>query len=109
MQPVLVPHIEARPEKCSGKPCIEGTRIRVLDIYTWHVLGGQSAVEILANKPELSLAAIHAAISYAFDNREQIEQDIATENAAYEQLKLQATSKVQAKLNAADGSDQVSS
>ena len=109
MQPVATPHIESRPEKCDGKPCIEGTRIRVHDIYAWHVLGGQSAVEILANKPELTLASIHAAISYVFDHREEIEADIAAENSAYEQLKLNDHSKVDAKLDATDGSNQVPS
>ncbi|MCA9240890.1 MAG: DUF433 domain-containing protein [Planctomycetales bacterium] len=104
MQPAVTPHIESRPDKCGGRPCIAGTRIRVHDIYVWRVLGGQTALDILANKPELSLAAIHAAISYAFDHREELEGDIAGENAAYEQLKTATHSKTQDRLNAAGGS-----
>jgi uncharacterized protein (DUF433 family) len=109
MRPVATSHIEERAEKCGGKPCIQGTRIRVHDIYAWHVLGGQSAVDILAGHPELSLASIHAAISYVFDHREEIEREIVEENAAYEQLKRNAASKVAEKLRATDGGNPVSS
>lgn len=109
MQTTLVPHIESRPDKCGGKPCIEGTRIRVQDIYVWHVLGGESPLEILAAHPELSLAAIHSAISYVFDHREELEQAVAEEDAAFEQLKRTHSSKVDAKRNAASGRHQVSS
>jgi uncharacterized protein (DUF433 family) len=93
MQVVTPTHIEARPDKCGGRPCIAGTRIRVHDIYVWHVLDGLGAVEILAEKPELSLASIHAAISYVFDHRKEIEQELADESAEYERLKQKATAK----------------
>jgi hypothetical protein len=65
----------------------------VHDIYVWHVLDGLSAVEILAQKPELSLASIHSAISYVFDHREEIERELADENAEYERLKQKTTAK----------------
>jgi hypothetical protein len=65
----------------------------VQDIYVWHVLDGLSAVEILGQKPELSLAAIHSAISYAFDHREEIERELADESAEYERLKQKASAK----------------
>jgi uncharacterized protein (DUF433 family) len=93
MEVITATHIEARPDKCGGRPCIAGTRIRVHDIYVWHVLDGLAAVEILAEKPELSLASIHAAISYVFDHREEIEQELAHENAEYERLKQKAAAK----------------
>jgi hypothetical protein len=59
----------------------------VHDVYVWHVLDGLSAAEILAQKPELSLASIHAAISFVFDHRAQIEQELADDNIEYERLK----------------------
>jgi uncharacterized protein (DUF433 family) len=93
MQVVVAAHIESRPEKCGGRPCIAGTRIRVHDIYVWHVLDGLSPVEILAEKPELSLASIHAAISYVFDHRDEIERELADENADYERLKQKTPAK----------------
>jgi uncharacterized protein (DUF433 family) len=81
MQLITPVHIESRPG------------IRVHDIYVWHVLDGLSPVEILAEKPELSLASIHAAISYVFDHREEIERELADENAEYERLKQKASTK----------------
>jgi hypothetical protein len=57
------------------------------------VLDGLSPVEILAEKPELSLASIHAAISYVFDHREEIERDLAEENAEYARLKQKTSTK----------------
>ncbi len=110
MTPVTKTHVESRPGKCGGKPCIAGSRIRVQDVYVWHELQGRSPVDIVGEFPELSLADVHAAIAYYFDNREQIEQDIAEENAAYETLKSKSPSKVKQKLAATDGnSNQVSS
>jgi uncharacterized protein (DUF433 family) len=93
MHVVTATHIEARPDKCGGRPCIAGTRIRVHDIYVWHVLDGLSPLEILAEKPELSLASIHAAISYAYDHREEIERELADENTEYERLKQKSSAK----------------
>jgi hypothetical protein len=63
----------------------------VHDIYVWHILDGLSPVEILAEKPELTLASIHAGISYVFDHRETIERELAEENAEYERLKQSAS------------------
>jgi uncharacterized protein (DUF433 family) len=75
-------HIVATPDTCGGKPRIEGTRIRVQDVYVWHELQGQSPEEIVSNFPHLSLASVHAALVYFFDHRDQIVRDIQ-EDAAY--------------------------
>lgn len=75
-------HIVATPETCGGKPRIEGTRIRVQDIYVWHELQGQSPEEIVANFPHLSLVSIHAALVYYFDHRDEIVRDVR-EDADY--------------------------
>jgi uncharacterized protein (DUF433 family) len=110
MESVIKTHIESRPGKCGGKPCIAGSRIRVQDIYVWHEIQGRSPVDIVGEFPELSLADVHAAIAYYFDNREQIERDIADENEAYQTLKASSTSQVTQRLRATDGNaDQVSS
>ena len=110
METVIKTHVESRPGKCGGKPCIAGSRIRVQDIYVWHEIQGRSPVDIVGEYPELSLADVHAAIAYYFDNRERIERDIAEENAAYQTLKASSPSKVTQRLEATDGnSDQAAS
>ena len=35
----LYPRITAAPDVCSGRPCIEGTRVRVMDIVAAHEQG----------------------------------------------------------------------
>ena len=69
-----IQHIESIPNKCGGKPCISGTRIRVWDIHVWHNLRGQSPEQIIADFPQLSLADVHAALAYYFDHREEIQR-----------------------------------
>lgn len=77
-----VHHIEIDPDKCGGKPCVAGTRIRVWDIHVWHNLRGQSPEEIIAQFPQLSLADVHAALAYYLDNRDEIQRQ-AKEDEEY--------------------------
>lgn len=69
------PYIVRKSGVCGGSPIIEGSRITVR-LIAQLVKTGTSAEEILASYPHLSLAQIHDAISYYFDHREEIEQDI---------------------------------
>jgi uncharacterized protein (DUF433 family) len=71
-----IQHIEISSNKCGGKPCIAGTRIRVWDIHVWHNLRGQSPEEIVAAFPQLSLADVYAALAYYLDHRDEIEQQM---------------------------------
>lgn len=76
MEPVTLKHIESHPAKCGGKPCVVGTRIRVWDVYVWHELQGQAAEEIVHQYPQLSLAAVHAALAYFWDNQAEIRRQM---------------------------------
>lgn len=75
--------IASDSEICGGKPCIDGTRIRVWDVHVWHDLEGKSPAEIVAEFPQLTLASVYAALSYYHDHRDEVESQIklATENA----------------------------
>lgn len=68
-------HITQTPGVCGGKPCIAGSRIRVLDIYVWHELNGMSPDEIVSRFPQLSLADVYAALSDFWDHRELVLAD----------------------------------
>jgi uncharacterized protein (DUF433 family) len=83
----LTQHIETRLDKCGGKPCIAGTRIRVWDIYVLHERLGKTPDEILADFPELSLADIFAALSYYFDHQAEIDADMKAADDFVDQLK----------------------
>jgi uncharacterized protein (DUF433 family) len=95
-------HIESSPEKCGGRPCIAGTRIRVQDIYVWHELQGQSPEEIITDFKQLTLADVHAALAYYHDHREVIEAEVRAERAEADQMKLSHPSKLQQKLTGQD-------
>ena len=69
-------HIEVTPETCSGQPRVAGTRIRVSNVVLW-TEQGQGPDEIVASHPQLTLADVHAALAYYFDNREGMDKLIA--------------------------------
>ncbi len=71
-EPVLAQHIETTPGVCGGKPRIAGTRIRVWDVYVWHELQSRAPEQIVHDFPQLSLADVHAALAYFWDNQKHI-------------------------------------
>jgi uncharacterized protein (DUF433 family) len=98
-------HIELTPGTCGGKPRIAGTRIRVQDIYVWHELQGQSADEIVSNFPQLSLADVHAALSYYFDHRDEIQRQMQADDAFVEAMKQKYPSKLHERLKARNAAE----
>jgi uncharacterized protein (DUF433 family) len=75
MADVIRQHITKTPGVCGGRPCIAGHRIRVMDIVVWHEMRGYSADEVVDMFPGITLADVHAALAYYFDNRAEIEAD----------------------------------
>ena len=75
MEYVDKPHITKTAAVCGGKACIAGHRIRVMDIVVLHEMRGMSAKEIVEEFPGISLADVHAALAYYFDNIEEIEHE----------------------------------
>ena len=56
--------ITLEPDKCGGRPCIRGYRIRVSDILSL-LSAGASHAEILEDYPFLEEEDIFAALEYA--------------------------------------------
>ena len=56
--------ITINTEQCSGRPCIRGLRIRVIDILDL-LANGLSHTEILEELPDLEKEDILAALKYA--------------------------------------------
>jgi uncharacterized protein (DUF433 family) len=97
--PVIAEHIGVRPGYCGGEPHILGHRIKVRHVAVWHERAGMSPADIVATYPTLSLAAVHAALAYYYDHREEIQAAIAAEDQFVEELKATAgPSLVQEKL-----------
>lgn len=100
-------HISRTPGVCDGRPCVAGTRIRVYDIHVWHNLRGQSAQEIVASFPQLSLADVYAALAYYHDHREEIQADVREAQELVKQLRSEQGSTVLGSV--VDGDDAVPS
>jgi uncharacterized protein (DUF433 family) len=56
--------ITVDPEKCGGRPCIRGLRVRVKDVLDL-LAAGASHEEILADYPYLEAEDIVAALEFA--------------------------------------------
>ncbi len=73
--------IERSPEIRNGRPRIAGTGVTVMRVAGWYNLG-LTPEEIAARIEHLTLAQIHAALAYYHANRNEIDSDIAAEEAA---------------------------
>lgn len=88
MNQQVATHIELRPNRGGGvRAFIEGTRVRVQDIYVQAEVHGRTPAEIQDGLPQLSLGQIHAALSYLFDHREDILRELREDETYVEQLK----------------------
>jgi len=83
MPKVLHPHIASDPDTCGGSPRVAGTRIPVRTIVVYVLHHGINPEELLSYYPQTSLAAIYDALSYYYDNRDEIDAEITT-NAGLE-------------------------
>jgi uncharacterized protein (DUF433 family) len=73
MEHMLTQHIEIRKNRAGhDRAYIVGTRVRVQDIYVDAEVLGKTPDEIVAALPHLTLAQVHAALSYYFDHRGEI-------------------------------------
>lgn len=88
MSQTVATHIELRPNR-DGQPraFIVGTRVRVQDIYVMSELEGKSPDEIVQALPHLSLAQVHAGLSYYFDHRESILGELRDDGELAERLR----------------------
>ena len=77
--------ITRSPDIRGGRPRIAGTGVTVRRIVGWYKLG-LSPEEIAEEIGRLTLAQVYAALAYYHANRDEIEQDMAQEDEAAEQL-----------------------
>ncbi len=69
-------HVEKTPAKYEGKAVIKGTRIPVASIVN-HYRSGMSMEELLEGYPSITPAQLFDALSYYFDNKEEIDKELA--------------------------------
>ena len=59
---------------CGGSPIIEGTKTRVIDIAIEYEMLGHSPDEIISSHPHLNLSQVHDALSFYYENRDELDQ-----------------------------------
>jgi uncharacterized protein (DUF433 family) len=72
-----------------GVLCIDGTRHRVIDIVADHVAHGYSAAQIVEQYPDLTLAQVHAALTYYYDHEDALNATLMASYAQAEQHRHQ--------------------
>jgi uncharacterized protein (DUF433 family) len=72
-------HITKDPGVCGGKACIDRTRIRVMDIVCLHEEGyaPEQMLNEFATATPLTLGQVHAALTYYYEHKEEIEASFA--------------------------------
>lgn len=80
---VLYPHISKKAEVCGGKACIDGTRIRVMDIVALQSQGCtiEEMLDHFDSRP-LTRAEVYSALAYYYDHQDEIEACFAAEESA---------------------------
>ena len=84
---VVYSHITKDPKVRGGKACIDGTRLAVVDIVL--LLERGHSVEEMCDyymRP-LTLAQVHSALAYYYDNTEEIEAYFERSGEAVAELK----------------------
>ena len=81
MEAVVTKHIEKTPGICGGRACIVGHRIRVMDIVGWHERRGYTVAQVMDLFPGITRADVHAALTYYYDNQEEIDIEFRKDEA----------------------------
>lgn len=90
----VFPHITTDPDVCHGRPCIAGTRVRVMDVVAAHEQGASPAElqDDFATRA-LTMGEIYAALAYYNDHRDEVDADFAEdERLAQEGMAREAES-----------------
>jgi uncharacterized protein (DUF433 family) len=87
--PITTTAVERRPNRSGqSRTFIVGTRVRVLDVYALAELQGQTPDQIVEAFPHLSLAQVHAALSYYFANRDEIVRELREEHVLADRFRM---------------------
>jgi uncharacterized protein (DUF433 family) len=111
MDTEVATHIEVRQNRAGqDRAYVSGTRTRVQDVYALAEIHGLTPDEIVEQLPHLTLGQVHAALSYYFDHRDQILNEIREDEEFVQMMRRQTgPSPLEQRLNATRGDNAVSS
>lgn len=73
-----------------GRPWIEGTNTKVIEVVLDKIAYGWSPEEIHLQHPHLPLAKIHAALTYYYDHQPEIDAEIREQTQRIEAMRAAA-------------------
>lgn len=79
---VAHPHVRVDAAVLGGSPHVAGSRVPVRRLWAWH-RGGTSVETLVRRYPNLGPARILDALSFAYDNQDLIEADLAREQELF--------------------------
>ena len=82
------------PGTCGGRPRIAGHRITVHNIAI-DSNAGMKPEDIVAERPQLKLAQVYAALAYYYANKEAIDTEIAADIEEFDRLEAEYKAKIQ--------------
>jgi uncharacterized protein (DUF433 family) len=91
-------YIETRPGVRRGAPVIAGTSIKVLDVAVRYEVMGMTPEEIMIALPHLTLPQIHAALSYYYAHKRELDKQWKTSVKKVARLRLKTPSVLEEKL-----------
>jgi uncharacterized protein (DUF433 family) len=82
------------PGTCGGRPRIAGHRSTVHNIAI-DFNADMKPEDIVAQRPQLTLAQVYAALAYYYANKEAIDAEIASDIEEYDRLEAEYSAKMQ--------------
>ncbi len=92
------PYISIDPKISKASPVISGTRIRVIDIAIEYDRLGLSPDQIIDAHPHLNLEKVHDALSYYYENRDSIDEEIRQKKEIIKKMAQQTPSILKGKI-----------
>jgi len=93
--PMIATHIEIRPNRAGqDRAFIDGTRVRVQDVAVMAEFQGLTPDQIVEALPHLSLAQVHAALSYYFDHRADIQRELRADEDFVQMFRQQSPASI---------------
>jgi uncharacterized protein (DUF433 family) len=97
--PTVTPHIRTDEQ---GRPWIDDSNVKVIEVVLDHVAYGWSAEEIHAQHSHLSLGQIYAALAYYYDHQAELDGQIEQSRCQADALAAEvANSPLRQRLRAA--------
>ena len=82
-----LPHVHFDEQ---GRPWIDDTNVKVIEVVLDHLAHGWNAEAIQENHPGLSLAQVYAALAWYYDHQAEMDAEIELQRERLEALRAQA-------------------